>query len=154
MTDSITLRPARLQDAPAIVALLADDYLGRERERLEDPLPDAYVRAFEAIEADPRNLLAVAEDASGLVVGCLQLTFVPCMGAQGAERMLVEGVSVRRDRRGSGVGHRMLEWAIDRARARGCGSVRLFTHRTRAEALRFYASLGFEPTHVGMALML
>lgn len=148
------MRPARREDVPIIVAMLADDMLGRARERREDPLPESYWAAFAAIDADPRNLLAVAEDASGQVVGCLQLTYVPALGNQGAERALVESVSVKSALRGRGIGHAMLRWAIDQARARGCGSVRLTTHKTRTDAQRFYVDLGFEPSHVGMTLML
>jgi hypothetical protein len=32
--------------------------------------------------------------------------------------------------------------------------VRLTTHKTRLDAQRFYVSLGFEPSHLGMTLML
>ncbi len=48
----------------------------------------------------------------------------------------------------------MMEWAIAQGRARGCMMVQLTTHKTRADAQRFYANLGFEPTHVGMKLAL
>lgn len=33
---SVAIRPARREDVPAIVAMLADDHLGRARERVED----------------------------------------------------------------------------------------------------------------------
>ena len=57
--------------------LLADDSLGSTRETANgDQLPDAYWRAFQAIDADPRQLLMVAK-ADGQVVGTLQLTFIP-----------------------------------------------------------------------------
>jgi hypothetical protein len=32
--------------------------------------------------------------------------------------------------------------------------VQLFTHETRKDAQRFYARLGFQPSHVGMRLPL
>src|SRR5690606_19504497 len=63
-------RRATAADVPAIVALLADDVLGAAREKPGDP---GYAAAFEAIEADPNQLLAVAEEG-GRIVGCLQLT--------------------------------------------------------------------------------
>jgi len=154
MSEPITMRPARRDDLPRIVAMLADDHLGRTRERVEDPLPAAYIKAFEAIDADARNLLAVAEDAGGQVVGCLQLTFIPCLGHQGAERAMIEGVRVDSTRRGQGLGHVMVRWAIEQARARGCGTVRLATNKSRVDAQRFYLDLGFQPSHVGMALQL
>ena len=54
----------------------------------------------------------------------------------------------------SWIGHSMLEWAIGQARARGCGSVRLTTHKVRTDAQRFYLSLGFTASHEGMTLTL
>ena len=40
--------------------MLADDFLGATRERLEDPLPESYIKAFREIDADPNNELIVA----------------------------------------------------------------------------------------------
>lgn len=149
----VVFRAARRQDLTEIVRLLADDDLGRSRERYEDPLPDAYVTAFAAIEADACNELVVAEH-DGQVVGCLQLTFMPSLTLQGGERMQIEGVRVDRRRRGQGIGEAMFGWAIDRARARGCRLVQLTTNQVRPEAQHFYEQLGFEPTHVGFKLYL
>lgn len=147
------MRRATAADVPVIVAMLADDDLGRARERVEDPLPEAYVRAFTAIDADPRQLLAVAEQ-DGRVVGTLQLTFLPYLTHQGGERALIEAVRISADVRGGGLGRTMLEWAIDQARQRGCRMVQLTTDKQRTDAKRFYESLGFLPTHDGMKLPL
>jgi hypothetical protein len=58
-------RRAERQDVPAIVRLLVDDPLGSTRETANgDQLPDAYWRAFQAIDADPRQLLMVSDKAS------------------------------------------------------------------------------------------
>jgi hypothetical protein len=72
-TSSITIRRARRDDVGAIVAMLADDALGRARERIEDPLPACYSQAFDRLDADPNIQLVVAEGEGGTVVGCLQL---------------------------------------------------------------------------------
>ncbi|MFI5373436.1 MAG: hypothetical protein ACHQ8D_02225 [Candidatus Rokuibacteriota bacterium] len=53
-------RRARAGDVPAIVNLLADDPLGRTRERDEDPLPSSYREAFAAIDRDPNQEPIVA----------------------------------------------------------------------------------------------
>jgi len=147
-------RRADRQDVPAIVRLLADDPLGSTRETTDgDQLPDAYWRAFQAIDADPHQLLMVAE-ADGQIVGTLQLTFIPSLTYTGGERAQIEGVRVAAGHRGRGLGRAMVLWAIARARARGCRLVQLTTDRRRPEARRFYASMGFRPTHVGMKLSL
>jgi len=143
------MRPACRQDVPAIVALLADDRLGAGREDTSDAALPVYLAAFERIAADGRNLLAVAEDAGG-VVGCLQITFIPGLSNQGQDLALLEGVRVASDRRGGGLGAQMIEWAMDEARRRGCASIELLTHASRIDAQRFYARLGFEASHAGM----
>lgn len=147
-------RLATAADLPSIVRLLADDALGAQRERLEDPLPAAYLAAFEAIARDANNEVVVAEDEQGAAVAVLQLTFTPHLTHQGGWRATIEGVRVDARLRGSGLGRRLMAWAIDRARARGCHLVQLTTDKQRPEARRFYESLGFVASHEGMKLTL
>lgn len=153
MTEEIIYRIAGRTDVPAIVALLADDELGATREIVGEEVDAAYWAAFEAIDADPRNVLVVA-DHDGEVVGTLQLTFVPSLTRGGAERAEIEGVRVRADRRGSGLGRSMIGWAVEQARERGCGLVQLTTDKRRTAAHRFYSRLGFQASHEGMKLPL
>ena len=150
--SSITIRHARRDDVGVIVAMLADDPLGSTRERLEDPLPAAYFRAFEALEQASHIQLVVAEDEDGAVIGCLQLCILPGLSSQGASRGLIEDVRVAAHCRSRGVGERIVQWAVAEARARGCALVELLTHNTRVDAQRFYARLGFQRSHVGMTL--
>ncbi len=142
-----TFRRAVREDVPAIAALLADDALGAGREDPSDPTP--YLAGFDRIEADPRNLLAVAQ-IDGAVLGCLQMSFIPGLSNRGAEFALVQAVRVNASLRGQGVGQAFMLWAMDQARARGCVAIELFTHESRGDAQRFYARLGFAPSHVGM----
>jgi GNAT superfamily N-acetyltransferase len=146
-------RAATVDDLPAILALLVDDALGRLREDLGTQTNPRYLEAFAAIERDPNQLLAVA-DQDGLVVGCLQLTFIPGLSRRGMWRGQIEAVRVAASPRGSGVGRAMMLWAIEHCRARGCGLVQLTTDKRRADAHRFYAGLGFEASHEGMKLTL
>ncbi|MFZ5558602.1 MAG: GNAT family N-acetyltransferase [Pseudomonadota bacterium] len=152
-SPSLTFRRAGRDDVPAIVRLLADDPLDAARERSDDPLPESYYRAFAAIERDPNQELTVVE-RDGQVVGVLQITFIPYLTYQGGWRAQIEGVRVASELRASGVGRSLCEWAIARARGRGCHMVQLTTDKTRSDALRFYEALGFEPTHEGMKLHL
>jgi GNAT superfamily N-acetyltransferase len=149
--SEIMIRPARRDDVAAIVAMLADDHLGRARERIEQPLPPCYSDAFERIACEANLKLVVAEEA-GRVVGCLQLCLLPGLSSQGAMRALVEDVRVASDRRGRGIGEQLLQWAIGEARARQAALVELLTHESRADAQRFYARLGFARSHVGMVM--
>ena len=147
------VRDAKREDVPAIVAMLADDALGRARERLEDPLPQPYWDAFAAIEADANNRVLVAE-IDGAVAACLQLTFIPGLSRLGAERAQIESVRVASAHRGAGLGRRLIEAAIAEARRHGATIVQLTTDKTRADARRFYEGLGFVASHEGMKLSL
>ncbi|MFQ6747201.1 GNAT family N-acetyltransferase, partial [Bordetella pertussis] len=51
-----------------------------------------------------------------------------------------------------GTGRALFEWAIAQCRDKGCGLVQLTTDKQRADARRFYESLGFKATHEGMKL--
>jgi ribosomal protein S18 acetylase RimI-like enzyme len=152
ITSSVTIRRARRDDVGVIVGMLADDRLGSARERLEDPLPPSYFRAFEALDCDPNIRLVVAEDGEGAVVGCLQLCILPGLSSQGASRGLIEDVRVATHCRSRGIGEQMVQWAVAEARAGGCKLVELLTHHTRVDAQRFYVRLGFQRSHVGMTL--
>jgi len=147
-----TLRPATRADLPAVLALLADE------DQVVDPrsvvVTEAYERAFAAIDTDPRNELLVLVDGDGTVVGCLQATYIPGLGKGGAERVLVEAVRIRADRRGGGLGRTLMAHTITRARARGCRLVQLTSNKQRADAHRFYATLGFTRSHEGFKLAL
>ena len=149
-----SIRTARREDLGAIVALLADDDLGRQREAADSMTDPAYLRAFDQIDRDPRNELLVVDDEEGGVAATLQLTYVPSLTHRGGERAQVEGVRVASSHRGKGTGHLLLGWVVERTRERGCRMVQLTADKRRPDALRFYESLGFEATHEGMKLRL
>ena len=148
----VTIRPAQRDDVADIVTMLADDALGRGRERLEQPLPSSYFEAFARIEADRNVRLMVAEAAGGGVVGCLQLCILPGLSSQGSSRGLIEDVRVAAHCRGRRIGEQLVQWAVEAARGSGCKVVELLTHQSRVDAQRFYIRLGFAPSHVGMTL--
>jgi GNAT superfamily N-acetyltransferase len=148
---TFSFRPATRDDVPKIVGLLADDALGAQRERFEDPLPQSYYDAFDQISGDPNHELTVVE-SGGEVVGTLQLSILPYLTYQGGSRAQIEAVRIASHLRGSGLGTQVFEWAIERARERGCHLVQLTTDKSRPDALRFYEKLGFKASHEGMKL--
>ena len=168
-------RQATIEDLPDIVRMLADDFLGKQRERLEDPLPESYLKAFRELDADPNNELIVAvmsvppteagvtlsepktkkqKPKTESIVGTLQLTVTPSLSYQGSKRSSVESVRVDDKFRGQGIGRQMMLWAIERAKKKGCVSMHLTSHGDRKDAHRFYENLGFAASHVGMKLVL
>ncbi|GHA23102.1 GNAT family acetyltransferase [Streptomyces tauricus] len=147
----LEIRPAVADDIPAIVAMLADDPLGSRRESPDDLTP--YLTALERLSKDPNQHVVVAV-REGRVVGTLQLTIVPGLSRKGATRSIIEAVRVHADERGSGLGTRFIEWAVDRSRSEGCQLVQLTSDATRTDAHRFYERLGFTASHVGFKLQL
>jgi GNAT superfamily N-acetyltransferase len=150
--SEIAFRAATRADVPAVLELLENDEISRSR-LVSESTDAALWKAFEEIDADPRNELIVADD-DGEIVGTCQLTFTPSLSRRGAERMTIEAVRVRSDRRGAGLGRVMMLWALERGRERGCGLAQLTTDKRRTSAHRFYSSLGFSATHEGMKLTL
>ncbi|WP_420718258.1 GNAT family N-acetyltransferase [Pyxidicoccus sp. MSG2] len=145
----VTFRIATVADLPTILALLADDAIARSRTGyLAEPTP-AVRAAFDEISAASDNELIVGELA-GEVIATLQLTYIPGLSRGGMRRALVEAVRVRADLRGQRIGEQLMEDAMARARARGCGLMQLTTDKRRTDAHRFYARLGFEASHEGM----
>jgi GNAT superfamily N-acetyltransferase len=141
--EETAFRLAGRSDLPSIVRMLADDELGSQRERYEDPLPQAYYAAFEQIEVDPNHELVVAE-LNGEVIGTLHLMFLPSISFQGGLRAQIESVRVDKNYQNRGIGSEMMNWIINRAEERGAYMVQLTSHQSRADAHRFYERLGFK----------
>ncbi|MGR6971524.1 N-acetyltransferase family protein [Streptomyces cynarae] len=142
----LDIRPAVAGDVPAIVAMLADDPLGAQRESPDDLTP--YLDALKRVSSDPNQHLVVAV-RDGRVVGTLQLTIIPGLSRRGATRSIIEAVRIHADERGSGLGTQLIEWAIDESRRHDCQLVQLTSDATRTDAHRFYERLGFQASHVG-----
>lgn len=150
---ALSFRTATADDLPTIVVMIADDQLGQGRDDASLPLDQRYLDAFAAIERDPNQKLVVAEQ-DGIVIGCMQITFIPGLSRRGAWRGQIESVRVARSGRGGGIGTAMFEWAIAECRRHGCNLVQLYTDKSRADAHRFYERLGFKASHEGMKLAL
>lgn len=151
MSLNITFRKATRADVFPIVKMLAEDKLGQLRENFTDPLPEVYYQAFERISQDNNQELIVVEE-NGEVIGTLQLSFIPYLTYQGGIRAQIEAVRIRKDKRGQGIGQKVFEWAIERARKKGAHLLQLTTDKKRPEAIAFYEKLGFVSSHIGMKL--
>jgi GNAT superfamily N-acetyltransferase len=147
----LDIRPATADDVAAIVAMLADDPLGAQRESPDDLTP--YLTALRRLASDPNQHLVVAA-REGRVVGTLQLTVVPGLSRRGATRSIIEAVRIHADERDNGLGTRLIEWAIEESRRQGCQLVQLTSDSSRTDAHRFYERLGFTASHVGFKLPL
>lgn len=144
------LRKARRDELPRILQLLLDDDLAHEREDMSKGLAP-YETAFDAIVADANNVLYVW-DENGFAVGCVQLTFVPCLSYQGAWIAQAEGVRVDRALRGQRIGEKMMQAIMGIARERGCRSLQLKSDKRRTAAHRFYERIGMRMSHEAMTV--
>ena len=148
----MTFRKANKTDVPQIVKMLADDPLGALREDLSHL--SVYEKAFDRIDQDPAQELIVVENEDHQIIGTFQLTFIPYLTHKGSIRAQIESVRVREDQRGKGVGEKMFQWAIQRAKEKGANLLQLTSDKKRPDALRFYERLGFVASHEGFKLQL
>lgn len=153
IADAVTIRPALRSDLAAIVRLYASDELHGASEPAHLEVAEGHVAAFQEIAGDPDNCVYVAEQ-SGVVLGTCQLTFIRQLSYGGCLVAQVESVYVDAAHRGRGIGERLIENAIRRARERGALRIQLTTNLKRVAAHRFYERLGFRATHHGMKLYL
>jgi GNAT superfamily N-acetyltransferase len=147
--NDLTFRLATKEDLVDIVQMLLDDTLGAQRESHATILSDDYIKAFEKIEADPNQELIVVE-LNGEKVATFQLSFIQYLTYQGGMRAQIEAVRTKSTYRGQGIGTKVFEYAINRAKEKNCHLLQLTTDKRRPDAIRFYESLGFVATHEGM----
>ncbi|MBK7219146.1 MAG: GNAT family N-acetyltransferase [Candidatus Promineofilum sp.] len=141
----ITIRPARPEDAAQIITYarrvfaepgvslitLAEEF---------NPTTESEARMISEMNRATNSLFLVAED-DGRIVGQLTL--------QGGKRRNVRhaatlGITVGREHRGQGVGRRLMEYAIDWARAGGVVTrIELNVFVRNSNAIRLYESCGF-----------
>lgn len=140
-----TFRLAQRNEVGAVIAMLADDVLGRDRESA-DPAP--YLAAFNAMQAESGNhlIIGIVKDE---IVACYQIIFISGLSLSAARRAQIEGVRVSAAHRGRGIGAALIRDAETRARAAGCGLLQFTTNRARRDAHRFYDRLGFTASHIG-----
>jgi GNAT superfamily N-acetyltransferase len=127
----ITIRPGRLSDVPDETALnRAVDWCYDERETLAEYHDDAY---------EPSSVL-IAE-CDGEVVGKLEL-FIAWKSIHG-KFALIRRFVIASGWRGQGIGKKMLDAAIERAREEDCAFVELSVDVTNPFAHALYAREGF-----------
>jgi len=144
-------RSATKNDVPFIIKMLANDKLGKLRENYQEPLPESYYEAFEIINSDSNQELMVAENDKE-ILATFQLTFIPYLSFQGKLRAQIENVFVREDLTGQGIGKKIFEWVIQRAKERNAHLLQLTSDKQRPRAIKFYEDLGFIASHEGMKL--
>jgi GNAT superfamily N-acetyltransferase len=144
------IRDARRDDLARIVELFELGSLVPGKEVPSDLR--LYAAAWPEIEAGPGGLL-VAE-VGDQVVGACQLIVFRHLQSRGGRCAEIESVHVHPTHRGRGIGHALIQGAIEQARVLGCYRVQLTSNLERVDAHRFYESLGFTASHRGFKLSL
>jgi GNAT superfamily N-acetyltransferase len=146
MTATPTIRAATADDVEA----LADIYVSSARHHAAlDPefyaVPDRDAVAThlqQVLSAEGAgSVIRLVAEVDGRVVGAaeIELRFPGGAGSMLAPRLAASvGVAVLEDRRGGGIGSRLMESAEDRARERGATLMMLDASAANADALRFY----------------
>ena len=144
MGEPARVREARLEDAPAIAALVA---------QLGYPTPPAEMKARLAVLlARPDHVIFVA-DVSGSVVGLVGAYLVEALEFTGAYGRLT-GMVVDEKWRGRGIGRLLMERIERWLREQGARMLILTSGNQRAEAHRFYRRLGYTETGLRFAKLL
>lgn len=139
MPVQLTIREATEADLPAVLVLHAQPELDAG-----NVLPlDKAREIFGRFRRYPDYKLYVALERAE-VVGSFALLVMDNLGHLGAPSGVVEDVAVRPDRQGQGIGSRMMAFARERCRERGCYKLALSSNQRRERAHQFYESLGFE----------
>ncbi|WP_231442904.1 GNAT family N-acetyltransferase [Brevibacterium zhoupengii] len=171
------VRRATAADVPGLVSLLRDDALGAGREGAGTEDVADYQHAFGLIDSDPNQLLVAVDEVtdssdvtdstaeprvdrrsqpseteSTALVGTLQLTLIPSLSRRGSTRLQIEAVRIGPAAQGLGLGTAVFDWAHDCGRRFGASLAQLTTDKSRADAQRFYARLGYKVSHKGLKL--
>ncbi|MDO1581877.1 GNAT family N-acetyltransferase [Rhizobium oryzicola] len=151
--QNLVIRRAREDDLRNLVALFADDAVGGHGDTNDPEAFEDYLRAFHSIDTASHEQLFVAE-LQGEVVGTFQLTYYRTLAGRGAVNLRIEAVQTRSDRRGQGIGAKMITHALEEGRRHGCKAAYLTSNNARTDAHRFYERLGFVKSHAGFKMPL
>ncbi|QIG81669.1 GNAT family N-acetyltransferase [Stakelama tenebrarum] len=142
------LRAARREDGPALGAfagrvfsevfgtLYAPEDLGRFVEEAFGPA------GLPAQIASPDYEIRVAEQ-DGAITGFAKIGPVVFPGDWGDRTIELHQLYVAAEQRGGGIAPRLMDWALDRGRARGYDRMVLSVYVDNIRAQRFYARYGF-----------
>lgn len=162
--DAISIARATREHIPSIERLLADDPTSPRHVAtttligdsvLGDPPEDADLEAaFDRIDSDPNQLLAVVLDESERVVGTFQLTFLTTMARGGGTRAIITGARVQSRPDALAIAKDVFTWIADYAASVGARALIVSTERDRSHIHGFYTTMGFRHTHDGLTLPL
>lgn len=153
MTPEIALRPATVDDAPALASLAEEAFVSAFAHlyRAEDLAAfltaERSVDAYRAKLANPDVRAQLAFVDGNLAAYCLVAWNVPFEerpAPQPAKPMFLSQLYCAGGMTGLGLGRQLMEWAFGEARAGGADAIQLSVYSENFGAQRFYQRYGFE----------
>ena len=145
MAGKINIVRAESRHAAGVAEIVRD--LGWLEHLSTEPFEVTEARVREQIatlDQSGAGVMLTAEDEGGLVLGFAAIHFLPSALLESQEGYLSE-LFVRADRRGFGVGGRLLDAVEAEARRRGCARLMLINGNDRESYARgFYRGRGWE----------
>jgi GNAT superfamily N-acetyltransferase len=152
MIELIRIRSAVTKDIPRILELydeltITTSYL----ESAKNPSLEEYQKTLDVINSIPGYDLLVAEDQDG-ILGSVVLLIMPNLAHRASPWALVENLIIDSKQQRQNIGKKLMEYAINRARDKGCYKLILNSNKIRKGAHKFYQSLGFELSSYGFSI--
>ena len=139
MDISLLIRPALEEDLPQVLEI----YQGLTEDPDDKISLTEAERKLEKLKTYPDYNLYVAENENR-ILGTFALLIMDNLAHRGEPSSIVEDVVIRKDWQGRGIGKKMMKYAMDLSRQKGCYKMVLSSHIRREQAHRFYESLGFK----------
>ncbi|MEX0657364.1 MAG: GNAT family N-acetyltransferase [Nitrosopumilaceae archaeon] len=136
--EDVVIRSASKKDIPIILDLLYE--LGRPKPR-NDSL-DTFEKLITKYMSDSDKEILVAENQSD-VVGMVSIVYLPRLNQEFFE-MYIPELIVAKNHQNRGIGKKLIEACIKRAKDKKCHRIRLESGNQRKESHIFYKNLRFE----------
>jgi ribosomal protein S18 acetylase RimI-like enzyme len=119
--------PAEQNDAKEIVSMILEEfpYAKISAKKLENKMKRKAIRVFKAVEGEK-------------IIGFLELEKLDSITAR------INGISVKPELRGKGIGKKILEYGIDFLKSKKIKRILLMVKQSNTEAKKLYAEIGFK----------
>ena len=138
MREQLTITSPNSADREAVLQLLAEQLA---EHRIETGGREIAAAVDGIMVDDRRGFLLVAKEASA-VVGVAYVSFIWTL-EHGGKSCWLEELYVLPERRGSGIGSKLLTAVLERARSSGCAAVDLEIDSEHERAANLYSRFGF-----------
>jgi N-acetylglutamate synthase-like GNAT family acetyltransferase len=147
--ESALVREAVLSDLPRLLVLMQQLSTGGARPEVKvEPVTPRHEAVLAELIASPSCHLLVVEDGGQVLATCA-LYIVPNLSHGAASWAIVENVVVDESCRSKGYGERLMVEAERIAQDAGAYRLSLMSNMLRGDAHRFYARIGYQPSHQG-----